>query len=883
MELINYQKQVISNLEEYLTYYQKEKSVSVAFNKYWEDKIGPYNPLANEGMRPYKQTIKNAAQICLKVPTAGGKTFIAINALKSIFNSYNSRQPKAVVWLVPWTNLLEQTKEAFINPIHPYHQQLNNIFENKVKVYDKEQLLQGANFNPSNIYDQTNIFIFNFSSIRINNQNKEDRKIYKENGQLDVFSILYEDDKHILEGSDKSSLINIIRWLNPVVVIDESHNAESELSIEMLNNLNPSFILELTATPKESSNIISFVNAFELKKENMVKLPVIIYNHNDKNDVISSALHLQKKLEIESEIEYKNTKKYIRPIVLFQAQPKTSDDNTTFERIKEKLIELKIPEEQIKIKTASINELKDIDLMSVNCKVRYIITVNALKEGWDCPFAYILASLADKSSNIDVEQILGRVLRQPYVMKHQNPLLNLSYVLTSSSKFNETLQNIVKSLQKSGFSEKDYRAQNFEYESSKNKTNHIKPELTLISMESSPNIKNDINNNLDIDTSLIPFNSDEETNLNEQIHTITQIAFEEQNNFESYLNTMSVNMMESIPLELENKVKLFKIKEEHINNCKNILLPQFFISVKANHLFAEESENVLLTEENLLEDFELHKKDIEIKFDDISSELFKVDIEETQKDTFVASIAKIDQAKTRDTLIEYILSSNKNTQIRELTIILMQHIGKVVPISDKDIRLYVNRIIETMSSEQMQNILKYEHSFAKKIKEKIKELSIHHAQNKFQEFINKDKIIVKNNFIFKERIQPNQTCTNITKSLYEKEGYLNPLEEKIILELSSLSNISFWHRNLSRGKGFNINGFINHYPDFIIYTKSGKIIIVEVKGDDRDNSDSQRKNSLGKQWANLSGNTYKYFMVFDTKKIDDTLTLDELKDTIKAL
>ena len=94
--------------------------------------------------------------------------------------------------------------------------------------------------------------------------------------------------------------------------------------------------------------------------------------------------------------------------------------------------------------------------MSKDCPVRYIITVNALKEGWDCSFAYILASLADKSSAVDVEQILGRVLRQPYVMKHNFPLLNLSYVLTASSKFLNTLDNIVKGLNKAGFSDKDY-------------------------------------------------------------------------------------------------------------------------------------------------------------------------------------------------------------------------------------------------------------------------------------------------------------------------------------------------------------------------------------------------------------------------------------------
>jgi len=112
-------------------------------------------------------------------------------------------------------------------------------------------------------------------------------------------------------------------------------------------------------------------------------------------------LQLQKRLELQAIEEEKKGGKYIRPIVLFQAQPKNGKDflneeeeKSNVQKLKEKLIELKIPAEQIKIKTANINEIKGIDLMSKECEVRYIITINALKEGWDCPFAYILASLA---------------------------------------------------------------------------------------------------------------------------------------------------------------------------------------------------------------------------------------------------------------------------------------------------------------------------------------------------------------------------------------------------------------------------------------------------------------------------------------------------------
>src|SRR5690606_34726430 len=224
------------------------------------------------------------------------KTFIACNALHTIFNAYGSDLPKAVVWLVPWSNLLDQTVLNLTNPEHPYRQRLDTLFNHRVEVYEKKDLLQGSNFNPTVVQDQLSVIVMSFASLRA--KNKEDRKVYQENGQLAPFATQYKDRSHVLEETDETALINVIRSLNPVLVVDESHNAESTLSIDMLKNLNPSFILDLTATPKENSNIISLVPAIELKKEHMVKLPVIVYNHHDKTEVINSALHLQRKLEL---------------------------------------------------------------------------------------------------------------------------------------------------------------------------------------------------------------------------------------------------------------------------------------------------------------------------------------------------------------------------------------------------------------------------------------------------------------------------------------------------------------------------------------------------------------------------------------------------------
>lgn len=199
------------------------------------------------------------------------------------------------------------------------------------------------------------------------------------------------------------------------------------------------------------------MDAVQLKNEHMVKLPVIVYNRDSQSEVLIDAIDLRNKLEEIASVEYAKTGKYIRPIALFQAQPKGKEDATTFEKLRDKLVDAGIPAEQIAIRTADVNELKNVELMSLSCPIRYIITVNALKEGWDCPFAYILASLANKTSQVDVEQILGRILRLPHTSQHTQSALNMSYVLTSSNDFNNTVAHIVKGLNSAGFSDKDYR------------------------------------------------------------------------------------------------------------------------------------------------------------------------------------------------------------------------------------------------------------------------------------------------------------------------------------------------------------------------------------------------------------------------------------------
>lgn len=888
MELKSYQQDVINDLENFLDYLNQNSNPSKAFNSYWKEKWGEYNPLTNSGMKPYKNNIPNAVHIAVKVPTAGGKTFIAINALQSFNKYFNQGNPKAVVWLVPWSNLLQQTYNAFSNPNHPYREKLNSLFGNKVEVYQKDQLLQGANFNPSSATEQLNIFILNFSSLRIDKAKKEDRKIFQENGALESFRDWTDKDLS-LEGTDETALINIIRNLNPIVVVDESHNAESDLSVEMLKNLNPSMVLDLTATPKENSNIISFVSALRLKKEHMVKLPVVVFNHHRKEEVISSALHLQRKLELHAKEEEKVTGRYIRPIVLFQAQSNIKGkDNTTFQKIKEQLIKLQIPEEQIKIKVSGIDELKGIDLMDRNCPVKYIITVNALKEGWDCPNAYILASLADKSSAVEVEQILGRVLRQPYVTKHQEPLLNMSFVLTSSSKFKETLENIVKGLQVAGFSKEDYYAEEAQ-EIPETREEILQNELFGTD---EPEIEPDPKEQFDFEQ--VDFDPNEEVTLEDYqtkqglsaISQLTEKATVEATTFEQNIENLDLDNNVTLMTEVMKKTpKRYVMEEQYKTIVAEIDMPQFFIKVNDEIgdgiLFDDlKEEETLLNKLNLLDGFNLLNCDTQINFDDAAAEVYKVDFDESKGTSTMNKLSK----KAVDILTDSILAKPKESQIRQVAGIIVGKLGDMTPISDQDLKKYVSRIFENLTSEQVRDIINNDHPYTYRIKEKIKSLTDIFAKEQFGKLLDSNEIFVKPNFHFSESITPIISSPPISKSLYHQEDTMNNFEHRMALEIASMDNVVFWHRNMTRGKGFFINGYSsNHYPDFIIYTSKNNLILLETKGDYLINEDTTEKNKLGKLWIDKAGSNYKYFMVFEKANVEGCYNEGNILEVLKRL
>ena len=166
MELKTYQSQVIQDLRQYLATLADTPHLENAFRDYWAER-------GVTGMPAYKNTIPGVPHVCAKVPTAGGKTYIAVNALQPIFDALsaaNPQRPKFVVWLVPSLTILEQTARNLSNPDHPYHKRLSQLFKGRVAIYEKKGLLMGAGFSPDTVADQMSIVVMSFDSLRARNK-----------------------------------------------------------------------------------------------------------------------------------------------------------------------------------------------------------------------------------------------------------------------------------------------------------------------------------------------------------------------------------------------------------------------------------------------------------------------------------------------------------------------------------------------------------------------------------------------------------------------------------------------------------------------------------------------------------------------------------------
>lgn len=440
-----YQKHVLDSVEHYFKACYELPSPSIAFTATTEQLWGrgnPYNPLSGfPSDMPY---------FCLRVPTGGGKTWLAAKSIQLVNTHLLRTEHSVILWLVPSKPIREQTIKALKNHSHPYHVALREA--GPITVMDLEE---AKSVTRATLDTSTTVIVATRQAFQV--EEEECRKVYQSSGALmhHFDNLTPTQRKELLfddEGADHAtpySLANMLRLRRPFVVVDEAHNSRTELAFDMLARFRPSGVMELTATPdmeRTPSNVLHSVSAAELKAEEMIKLPVILETEPNWQQCIADAIGRRDALHKLADEEFRAGAAYLRPLVLIQAEPRRSGIETLdFEKVKNELItNHSIPANEIVVATGEEKGLEQVDtdyklgIADPACPVKFVITQKAIAEGWDCPFAYILVSMASLSSATAVEQLLGRVLRQPGASHRHAKELNQSYAFVVSRNFAET-------------------------------------------------------------------------------------------------------------------------------------------------------------------------------------------------------------------------------------------------------------------------------------------------------------------------------------------------------------------------------------------------------------------------------------------------------------
>lgn len=436
MELKPYQRRTLETLKNFLTD-AKLIGNAAAFDKHRNAPSYPraYSPLPMVDDAPY---------ICLRLPTGGGKTLLGACAVRVATENFFTRDYPLVLWLVPSDVIRQQTLKLLRDPRTFYRQELDAAFKGQVNIFDVTEFRQ---LRPQDLTHALNIFVATFQSFRVTD--RDGRKVYQSNEDLEACFRDIPRQNYFTDDAagDWKSFGNLIAFMRPLMIVDEAHNNSSPLSLDVMQKLRPAAVIELTATPEINvANVLYQVSAQELKAEDMIKLPIMLRESISWEAAIDEAVQQRNSLEHLANREAD----YIRPIALFQAENRNGEANV--DAVKAYLIDgAKVPANQIAIATGERRELDGVNLSARDCPIRYVVTVQALKEGWDCPFAYVFCSLARVHSSTSAEQFLGRVLRMPDATRRESPALNKAYAFMVVNEWHQAAAHLRDDLLGMGF------------------------------------------------------------------------------------------------------------------------------------------------------------------------------------------------------------------------------------------------------------------------------------------------------------------------------------------------------------------------------------------------------------------------------------------------
>lgn len=816
--------------------------------------VTDYKPLPGQSSVPY---------VCLRIPTGGGKTVMGAHIIQAAGKSYLEREYPLVMWMVPTTQIKSQTLDAFRDPRHPYRQELDDAFGGQVAIFDVADFTQ---IRPADLGTKVCVVVATIAALRVENQ--EGRKVYEHHEDLEThFGGSTKDLDYLEKGADGKALAsfaNLLKLHGPLVIMDEAHNATTPLSYTVYERLGPKVVVELTATPDtSSSNVLVSVSAFELKAENMIKFPVVLKEHNGEWQVaVSSAVARRKSLAKTALGE----PDYIRPILLIQAE--NSRGAATVDEVKKHLIQTDgVDEKAIAIATGDQREIDGVDLFAKDCQIEVIITKQALKEGWDCSFAYVFCSVAQVKSDKDIQQLLGRVLRMPHATRRKQEDMNKAYAHVTTDSFGRAAGELTQSLINIGFNPMEAQAA-----IRKERSEELplqggqisEPELptTKIAVTKAP----DFSNIAERDQLRIVFTLDPEgkggtVELTDEIDVAT---------VEAIVAAVPAKQREEVAAQVERHQQatiaakapsernvIFQVPRLYaVEQGELELVDRGAVSTNFNwDLLAcpPDLSSFRFNDESMT--FEVYLDDKTVQFHSIKDDVATYLPGFAQDRTTTDLIGWLDQ-EIRDPSIkqpvmrEWLrraiagLMDDRGFSLAQLLkgqFILRRKMGEQLLISKK--KAYDAGFQQALFHEGLELVTSNDPGYAFTYPA---DMSLYPATSYYQ-----------GPYRFKKHYYPFpgglewRTPKGVVTEEFECAQAIDLLDE-----------VDFWVRNLVHSSQFWMPTATQRtYPDFVLHLKDGRLLVVEYKGGDRvSNEDSKEKRMVGDLWAKQSGGKGLYLM-----------------------
>ncbi len=845
IQLKNYQKLALDTLTEFL----KESLVA-----------GPEQAFSAtkqiESIRYNARGFGETPFVCLRLPTGGGKTLLAAHTVGIAAQHFICTDSPLVLWLTPTTAIKDQTLDALKKVWHPYRQALDEKFKGQVLILDISDV---TTIRPSDLESKAVIVVGTLATSRV--QDTSLRMFYAHNENFEPHFSRMPNGTPEMErfeegpnaGKVKYSFANVCHAKHPLVIVDEAHNARTKLSLQTLKRISPSCIVEFTATPNLSSengsNVLFSVSASELRAEDMIKLPIILSEHQNWESAVHDAVQTQRKLlELAA-----NEKDYVRPIALFQAESEGKE--VTVEVLKKHLIENeRILEESIAVATGTQRELDGINLFDPACPIEFVITKQALKEGWDCSFAYVFCSVANISSDKDVEQLLGRVLRMPYAKRRFVEQLNSAYAHVSSPSFSMAARQLSDKLVDMGFEEMEVATYLQPYQESlfPGETPNLEVKEEVLELElDAPLVQSELPESLSTratisvekgKTRLIITGDITEEDSNDLVALYKQK--QDNNAAKEVAAVIKYHRLRQEAKKAPSQKGLpFRVPHLSIVEQEELILPDrdYFLEKAGWDLVSIENGHVLTPEEFNIEE-EAHS--------------FKVDIE--GKEVRYSEIRQ-------ENLFDLNEVSTSLTEV-DLVSFLDRHITVKDVVQAKRLE-FLRRAVSHLTSSRgisLSPLIRSRFILARAVASKI-DAARDKAMGQGLElslFSNEENVTVSPDYSFS--FGPFYEVRTAYKGTYKFNKHYYPVIDDLkssgeefdcAQAIDRLEEVEYWVRNVPRSQfSFRFPTSKDFfYPDFVAKLKDGRTLVVEYKGEHLvENEDTKEKQMIGEFWARKS-------------------------------